>query len=160
MTKAEDIIHQATRQGIKISTAESCTGGMIAAALTDIAGSSAAFDRGFVTYSNDAKHDLLGVPKNTIAQQGAVSKAVVMAMAEGAAKQVAGPKAISVSVSGVAGPGGGSDDKPVGLVWFGRTIRAGDELTTTTYQMNFSGDRAEIRQSATDYGLSLIKDAL
>ena len=164
MTKAmpnpKDIIQAAARQSISIATAESCTGGMIAAALTDIAGSSSAFDRGFVTYSNDAKHDQLGVPKSTIAEHGAVSQAVVLAMAEGAAIQVAGAKAISVSISGVAGPDGGTDDKPVGLVWFGRCVRVGDVLTTTAHQMNFSGDRASIRQAATEYGLSLVSDAL
>ena len=160
MTNAKEIIQLAAQQGINIATAESCTGGMIAASLTDIAGSSAVVDRGFVTYSNEAKHDLLGVPLEALANHGAVSEAVVVAMAEGAAKQVLGNKAISVSVSGVAGPGGGSDNKPVGHVWFGRTIRVGDELTTTSYQMNFSGDRAGVRQAATDFGLSLIRDAL
>ena len=100
-----------------LATAESCTGGMIAAACTDVAGSSAWFERGFVTYSNEAKTDLLGVDASLIATQGAVSQAVVEAMAAGA---VARSKAqVSVAVTGVAGPGGGTPDKPVGTVWLG-----------------------------------------
>ena len=105
------------KRGCKLVTAESCTGGMIAAACTDLAGSSAWFERGFVTYSNDAKTESLGVDAALVRQHGAVSEEVVRAMAEGA---IAHSKAqVSVAVTGVAGPTGGSRDKPVGTVWFG-----------------------------------------
>ena len=105
----------ATQQKLIISTAESCTGGLIAAVCTDLAGSSVWFDRGFVTYSNEAKQDLLGVTEETLLGQGAVSAATVAQMAQGA---LARSKAtIAVSVSGIAGPGGGTLDKPVGTVW-------------------------------------------
>ena len=109
-------------EGIMLATAESCTGGMIAAALTDIAGSSSVVDRGFVTYSNDAKMEMVGVQPATLEAHGAVSEATAREMAQGAlARSKAG---IAVSVTGVAGPGGGTPEKPVGLVWFG-VARAG-----------------------------------
>lgn len=102
------------KAGVMLATAESCTGGLIAGALTDIAGSSDVVDRGFVTYSNEAKNEMIGVPLELIAQVGAVSREVALAMAEGAlAHSCAG---VSVAVTGVAGPGGGSEQKPVGLV--------------------------------------------
>ena len=105
------------RRAVLLATAESCTGGLIAAALTAIAGSSDVVDRGFVTYSNDAKTEMLGVPAALIAAEGAVSAPVARAMAEGALAR--SRATIAVAVTGIAGPGGGSADKPVGLVWFG-----------------------------------------
>lgn len=111
---ASEVLDELKAQGKMISTAESCTGGLICGALTEIAGSSAAVDRGFVTYSNEAKTDLVGVPATLIARVGAVSKEVAIAMAEGALERSNGD--ISVSVTGIAGPGGGSDQKPVGTV--------------------------------------------
>lgn len=111
------VLELARAKGFKLATAESCTGGLIAGALTDIAGSSDVFDRGFVTYSNEAKQQMLDVKAETLFKFGAVSEATAKEMAYGA---VANSMAdVAVSVTGVAGPGGGSDEKPVGLVWFG-----------------------------------------
>ncbi|MGU3400856.1 CinA family protein [Brucellaceae bacterium D45D] len=112
--KAIAVLDACRKQGVMIVTAESCTGGLIAGALTDIAGSSDVVDRGFVTYSNEAKNEMIGVPMDLIQRVGAVSKEVALAMAEGAlAHSRAG---VTVAVTGIAGPGGGSDEKPVGLV--------------------------------------------
>lgn len=113
---AADLIAAATTRGLKIATAESCTGGLIVGALTEIAGSSAAVDRGFVTYSNEAKSEMLGVAAELIERVGAVSSEVATAMVEGAIAHSAAD--IAVAVTGVAGPGGGSPEKPVGLVHF------------------------------------------
>ena len=130
-----------------LATAESCTGGMIAAACTDLAGSSAWFERGFVTYSNAAKTELLGVAADMIAQHGAVSEAVARAMAQGAlAKSRA---QVAVSVTGVAGPTGGSASKPVGTVWFGFATPAG----VVTETRLFAGDRAAVRQATVLHAL-------
>ena len=115
-TQAAAVVAASLTRGVMLATAESCTGGLVAGALTAIPGSSAALDRGFVTYSNEAKHDMLGVPADQISANGAVSEPVARAMAEGA---VARSRArLAVSITGIAGPGGGSDDKPVGLVHF------------------------------------------
>ena len=116
-TLARQVIEAARARGLTIATAESCTGGLVAGALTAVAGSSAVFDRGFVTYSNTAKAELLGVPSDLIDAHGAVSEAVALAMANGAVERSSAR--LSVSVTGIAGPGGGSADKPVGLVHFG-----------------------------------------
>ena len=127
-------------QGLRLATAESCTGGMIAAACTAVAGSSDWFERGFVTYSNDAKTEMLGVPAALIAAHGAVSAAVALAMAEGAlAHSHAG---MAVSVTGIAGPGGGSPHKPVGTVWLA-VARTGQPAKAELLQLN--GDRAAVR---------------
>jgi nicotinamide-nucleotide amidase len=129
------------QRGWMLATAESCTGGMIAAACTDRAGSSEWFERGLVSYSNAAKHDLLGVPEPLIAEHGAVSEPVARAMAEGS---VAHSRAqCSVAVTGVAGPGGGSAAKPVGTVWFGWSVYG----TTHSECVRFDGDRAAVRQA-------------
>jgi nicotinamide-nucleotide amidase len=120
---AAEIITTARQHGLKIATAESCTGGLVAAVLTEIAGSSAVVDRGFVTYSNTAKSDLLDVPAGLIAERGAVSEEVARAMAEGALARSAAD--IVVAVTGIAGPGGGTPDKPVGLVHFAGAKRGG-----------------------------------
>jgi nicotinamide-nucleotide amidase len=122
-----------------LTTAESCTGGLIAAACTDLAGSSQWFDRGFVTYSNDAKTDMLGVDVALVAQFGAVSEQVVQAMALGAIKHAAAQ--VAVAVTGVAGPTGGSAEKPVGTVWIGWCVNG----QTTTELCHFNGDRALVR---------------
>ncbi len=121
MTDIEQLVQELARElggrGMKLATAESCTGGGIAQALTELAGASDWFDRGFVTYSNQAKMEMLGVNATTLERQGAVSEATVLEMARGALAR--SPADLSVAVSGVAGPGGGSDDKPVGTVWIG-----------------------------------------
>jgi len=130
------------RHGAMLASAESCTGGWIGAAVTAIAGSSAWFDRGFITYSNAAKTELLGVPPETIALHGAVSEQTVAAMAQGALARSAA--AIAVAVSGIAGPGGGSVDKPVGTVCFGWAVRSGPLLTECRL---LAGDRRAIRRA-------------
>lgn len=122
-----------------LTTAESCTGGLIAAACTELAGSSQWFDRGFVTYSNAAKTDMLGVDIDMINQFGAVSEPVAAAMAQGAVKRSAAQ--VSVAVTGVAGPAGGSAEKPVGTVWIGWCVNG----QTTTELCHFEGDRAAVR---------------
>lgn len=143
MQQAARIVSQMRARGWKFASAESCTGGLIAAALTHVAGSSDVVDRGFVTYSNAAKTELLGVPAQTIAHHGAVSEPVARAMAEGALSRSLAD--IAVSVTGIAGPGGGSAEKPVGLVWFAFARRDGD---TTAQHRIFTGDRAAIRAAA------------
>lgn len=115
-TRCVKILHAAQGAGVMLATAESCTGGLVAAALTAVAGSSAVIDRGFVTYSNAAKTRMLGVPTAMIEAHGAVSEPVACAMAEGARRESGAQ--VTVSVTGVAGPGGGTADKPVGLVHF------------------------------------------
>ena len=157
---AQRIINKAEASGFMLASAESCTGGMIAAALTDIAGSSVAVDRGFVTYSNAAKTAMLGVAADTINRHGAVSYDVVLAMAEGAVNQISGENGVAVSVSGVAGPGGGSAEKPVGLVWFGLAINAGGNIDCLSVKMQFEGDRQDVRLQATGFALELIDQAL
>lgn len=123
---AETVLETAEKTGIMIAAAESCTGGLVAAALTEVPGSSTVFERGFVTYSNDAKSELVGVPAELIDRHGAVSGQVAGAMAEGA---LARSKAqIAIAVTGVAGPGGGTLLKPVGLVWFGLAKTGQDTL--------------------------------
>ncbi len=115
LRQAEAVLAAARAKGMKIATAESCTGGLIAGLLTEIAGSSDVFERGFVTYSNDAKMELLGVPEGLLAAHGAVSAEVALAMADGALRHSRAD--IAVAVTGIAGPGGGSAHKPVGLVY-------------------------------------------
>jgi len=131
------------QRGWKLVTAESCTGGLIAATCTDLAGSSEWFERGFVTYSNAAKTELLGVDAALIAGHGAVSEPVVRAMAQGALPH--SHAQIAVAVTGIAGPGGGSADKPVGTVWLGWATAAG----VTTTLRHFAGDRAAVREATT-----------
>ncbi|ADE38454.1 CinA family protein [Candidatus Puniceispirillum marinum] len=149
---AQAVIKTAQDQNVMIALAESCTGGMVAASLTDIAGSSAVFDRGFVTYSNDAKMDMLGVTGETLKAHGAVSSETAIEMVTGVLKQA--PKSmIAISITGIAGPGGGSTDKPVGLVYFG--IQTRDKPAQSVKQI-FEGDRANIRNKASFFALDLI----
>ncbi|MFL4557506.1 nicotinamide-nucleotide amidase [Yersinia kristensenii] len=140
-------------RGAWVTCAESCTGGWVAKALTDIAGSSAYFDRGFVTYSNAAKHDLLGVKESTLTQYGAVSEAVVQEMAQGALHAASAD--FSVSISGIAGPDGGTAEKPVGTVWFAFATRDG-QLSAT--KQLFLGDRDEVRLQAAVFALQTLLD--
>jgi len=136
------------RRGLMMATAESCTGGLIAAACTDVSGSSDWFERGFVTYSNAAKTELLGVPAELIETHGAVSEPVARAMAAGAL--VHAPVQLTVAVTGVAGPTGGSADKPVGTVWFGWATPAG----SFTEHQRFDGDRAAVRAATVRHALA------
>lgn len=138
-------------RGATVTTAESCTGGWIAKAITDIAGSSAWFERGFVTYSNEAKSQMIGVSEATLRDNGAVSEPVVVEMAIGALRAARADYAISVS--GVAGPDGGSVEKPVGTVWFGVASVNGQGVTRREC---FAGDREAVRRQATAYALNLL----
>ena len=154
----EDIDHLARRvldlaraTGLTLATVESCTGGLVAGALTAIPGSSDVVDRGFVTYSNAAKTDMLGVPAPLIDEYGAVSEAVARAMAEGALAHSRAHAAISIT--GIAGPGGGSAEKPVGLVWFGCALRGAPASTVSHI---FPGDRAAIRAAAVGVAFDLL----
>lgn len=140
---------------VRLATAESCTGGLIAAVLTAIAGSSDVVERGFVTYSNEAKIELLGVPAELIRTVGAVSEPVARSMAEGAVRHSHAD--IAVSVTGVAGPGGGSADKPVGLVCLGLARRGGPAVTERHI---FPGDRTAVRVAAVEQAFVLIRMAL
>jgi nicotinamide-nucleotide amidase len=149
---ARTLLEACHKRGLKIATAESCTGGLIAGALTAIPGSSDVVERGFVTYSNEAKTEMLGVPADLIARKGAVSMEVAMAMAEGALKHA--PADIVVAVTGIAGPGGGSDTKPVGLVHIAAARRGGARL----HEECRFGDigRDEVREATARTSLELM----
>jgi len=141
-----------------VSTAESCTGGWIAKALTDVAGSSACCGDGIVSYSNGAKESMLGVQNRTLADNGAVSEPIVREMAEGALK-LSGAD-ISVAVSGVAGPDGGTDEKPVGTVWFAWSLRGPGGITTDTDLQRFEGNRESVRMQTVMHGLRGVRGRL
>ncbi|WP_028201910.1 CinA family protein [Paraburkholderia nodosa] len=151
----DSVVHQlAIRVGNKLrdgrlmlATAESCTGGMVATAVTDISGSSVWFERGFVTYSNQAKTEMIGVPPELIEKHGAVSEPVARAMAEGALSNSRAQ--VSLAITGVAGPGGGTPEKPVGMVSFGWSNR----LHTSVETLVFKGDREQIRVQAAAHAL-------
>ncbi len=140
---ARELLQCCTGRQLKIATAESCTGGWVAKVMTDLPGSSAVFERGFVTYSNEAKMELLDVPAETLGSWGAVSEQTVIAMTAGALTHSRAD--LAVAISGIAGPGGGAEDKPVGTVWFAWQ-RRGDEATTTRH--HFYGNRDVIRHQA------------
>jgi nicotinamide-nucleotide amidase len=150
------VLFEAEERRLKIATAESCTGGLIAALLTEIPGSSAAFERGFVTYSNRAKEDLLGVPGDLIADQGAVSEAVVRMMAEGALRESRAN--VAIAVTGVAGPGGGTRMKPVGLVH----LACARENRAIAHEALRLGDigRTEIRLKTVETALTMLRGAI
>jgi nicotinamide-nucleotide amidase len=153
-SKAAHLLELCRQRGLKLATAESCTGGLIIGRLTDIAGSSDVVDRGFVTYSNAAKTEMIGVPATLIARFGAVSEAVARAMAEGALAHSNAD--IAIAVTGIAGPGGATPGKPVGLVHFACARRGGE---TRHMRQIFSGDRAAIRQGTVEAALDLLSDA-
>ena len=153
--KPAEILQAARYWGHRIATAESCTGGMVSAALTDVAGSSDVFDRGFVTYSNAAKQEMLGVSAETLAAHGAVSEAVAREMAEGALAHSAAD--LAVSITGIAGPGG-SEFKPEGRVCFGLAMR-GRATRVETVEFGAKG-RDKVRRAARDHALSLLAGAL
>ena len=154
LDQATAVLEACRARGLMLATAESCTGGLIAAALTAIAGSSDVVDRGFVTYSNEAKTEMLGVPEALIAAEGAVSAPVARAMAAGALAR--SRAAIAVSVTGVAGPGGGTAAKPVGLVWFGLAVRGGEARCE---ERVFPGDRATVRAATVAHALGMVAAA-
>jgi nicotinamide-nucleotide amidase len=146
------------QRGLMLATAESCTGGLISAAITAVAGSSDWFERGFVTYSNQAKHDLLGVPMEVIVTHGAVSEDVARAMAAGAIAQSRAQ--VALSVTGIAGPSGGSQDKPVGLVWHGFAVQAGNMLRLEAIRQQYHGNRAQVREQAASFAIEHMGSAL
>lgn len=148
---AEQVVHKAPLTSSLIATAESCTGGLIAASITEIAGSSEIFDRGFVTYSNESKNKLLGVPKSLLEEYGAVSKECAIAMSEGAL--IHSNATLTVAVTGIAGPGGGTNAKPVGLVYI---ASAKQGITTQHQEHHFSGSRSAIRYKTTEAALKLL----
>ncbi|MDE2229803.1 MAG: CinA family protein [Alphaproteobacteria bacterium] len=151
---AETVLARCRARHWLIGVAESCTGGMVTAALTDIPGSSDVVDRGFVTYSDRAKAELLGVPVPILVEHGAVSAETAGAMAQG---MLAKSKVdLAVAVTGIAGPGGGSAAKPVGLVWFGVAWRGAEPRVE---RQIFAGDRAAVRAAATRRALALLAEA-
>ena len=155
IARAAEIIARCAARGLKIATAESCTGGLVAGLLTEIPGSSGVVERGFVTYSNEAKTDLLGVPAALIEAHGAVSEPVARAMAEGALARSRAQ--IAVAITGVAGPGGGTVTKPVGLVHF---ARAGAGPTLAVEKRFGDLGRANVRRAALSTALDLLSEAI
>jgi len=153
LSLAEAVLSEARAKGLHIATAESCTGGLIAGLLTEIPGSSDVFERGFVTYSNEAKEEMLGVAPMLIANYGAVSEAVACAMAEGALEHSHAD--LAVAVTGIAGPGGGSAEKPVGLVHFVAHRKDG----ATLHEEHRFGDigRAQVRLASVEVALTLLR---
>ncbi|MGH7071051.1 MAG: CinA family protein [Acetobacteraceae bacterium] len=149
--QAERLLEICRQQKMMLASAESCTGGLVAAALTASAGASDVFERGFVTYSNRAKETMLGVPSALIERHGAVSEQVARAMAEGAVLHSGAD--LAVSVTGVAGPGGGSEEKPVGLVWIAAARRSGAAISERNL---FPGDRTEVREASVSAALALL----
>jgi nicotinamide-nucleotide amidase len=151
---AKRVIEENAAIGRRVALAESCTGGLVAAALTEIAGSSAVLDRGFVTYSNEAKQESLSVPSDIIETFGAVSVACVWAMAQGAIEHSGAD--VAVAISGIAGPDGGSEMKPVGTVVFARACRGGHREPEAEMRHFDGGSRSEIRRQATLVALELL----
>ena len=152
---AQAVIDRATARNLKIGTVESCTGGLIGGALTAISGSSSAVERGFITYSNEAKNEIVGVPMETIIKHGAVSDRTVRAMAEGALN--AAPLDAAVAVTGIAGPSGGTPEKPVGLVYMGASRKGRDTLVAREV---FPGGRDAVREAAVLAALDLLHKQL
>jgi nicotinamide-nucleotide amidase len=155
---AEKVLAAARERGMFLRTAESCTGGLIAGALTSIAGSSDVFDRGFVTYANEAKQDMLGVPEDMLEEYGAVSPQVAEAMVAGALPAPSQRTTLALSVTGIAGPGGGTKEKPVGLVWFG--IGSVSSPINSEKIIFPNETRDAIRMAAVKYGLEMFLTVL
>ena len=168
MKKNNDTHHESARalaltlieHNWKIALAESCTGGLVCATLTNLAGSSDWFERGYITYSNEAKSECLDVPVEIIESFGAVSEQVAKAMADGARRKA--DVNVAISITGIAGPTGGSLEKPVGTVCFGWSIKknVGDDVKTIAITKQFSGDRKTVRKQACDYALSKLLELL
>lgn len=143
-----------SRRGWRLTTAESCTGGLIAHRITNISGSSGYFDRGFITYSNEAKMEILKVPKEILVVHGAVSEPTARAMAEGA--RLSAGSEVGLSVTGIAGPTGGSEEKPVGTVFMAVSLPSG----TRCAQFLFRGDRIRVKEQTADAALEMLREAL
>ena len=150
MTTAERLVEALADGKLTCATAESCTGGGVGRAITGVAGSSAVFWGGVISYDNSVKHGVLGVPEEVLATKGAVSSECAAAMAEGARRLL--KTDLAVSTTGIAGPGGGSPEKPVGLVWFGLASKSG----TATERKVFPGDREAVRNAAIEHALGLL----
>jgi nicotinamide-nucleotide amidase len=155
---AQALVAELTAASKAVATAESCSGGWVAKAITDIPGSSLVFQYGIVSYSNGAKESLLGVNIDTLEKHGAVSEAVVAEMAQGAL-HLSGAD-VAVAVSGVAGPDGGSKDKPVGMVWFAWAVRDGGKEKVVTSCMNFDGDRDLVRELTVAHALQGVRERI
>lgn len=149
IVQVEQLFKQYRKKGWTIATAESCTGGLLGAYFTEVPGSSNVFERGFVTYSNESKTEMLGVDAALIQQHGAVSEEVAEAMVKGVLEK--SPADAAIAITGIAGPANDSDDKPVGLVYISAIIRGGEPHTTA---YNFEGERFEVRLQAVSYALS------
>jgi nicotinamide-nucleotide amidase len=154
-TLAREVATRLLGSKLRLVAAESCTGGWIAKLCTDIAGSSDWFECGYVCYSNAAKTRDLGVPEKLLEAEGAVSDAVVRAMADGALARTAG--SVAIAVSGIAGPGGAVPGKPVGTVWFALALKFPDRVQCEGHLIQFNGDRDAVRRQAVEYALNLLK---
>ncbi|WP_297297519.1 CinA family protein [uncultured Brachyspira sp.] len=150
--KAKEVVELLIQRGLKITSAESCTGGLFAAHITSVSGSSECFEGSFVTYSNEIKHKMINVREETLEKYGAVSEECVIEMAENSRKIM--DSDIAISISGIAGPSGGTEDKPVGLVW----ICISAEGYTKAYKNIFSGDRNEVREQSVLFSLNLVEN--
>jgi nicotinamide-nucleotide amidase len=157
-TLADALVGEMIDRGVTVATAESCTGGWVAKALTDIAGSSAAFGYGIVSYSNDAKASLLDVDPDTLARHGAVSEAVVEEMARGVLRL--SDADMAVAVSGIAGPEGGTEEKPVGTVWFSWAVSTSNGARIDTERRVFAGDRDSVREQTVIWALQGLRERL
>ncbi len=157
LSAAETLLESCRAKGLRIATAESCTGGLIASLMTEIPGSSDVVGRGFVTYSNEAKQEMLGVRSETLAAHGAVSGETAREMAAGALARAGGDASLAVAVTGVAGPGGGSVEKPVGTVWLA-VAGAGGQTVASKHHLD--GGRAEIRRAAVGCAVALLQSAV
>ena len=155
---AEALVAELTESGKAVATAESCTGGWVAKAITDVAGSSAVFGYGVVSYSNGAKESIIGVQNKTLEDHGAVSSEVVEEMAKGTLR-LSGAD-IAVAVSGVAGPDGGTKEKPVGMVWFAWAVRDGANALVDTRCEQFTGDRELVREASVAYALQGVRERI
>lgn len=151
---SDKVVGELIRRGLHITTAESCTGGLLAGRIVDTPGSSAILNEAHVTYSNEAKHRLLGVSEEVLRTEGAVSAACAAQMAEGA--RVLADADIAVSTTGIAGPDGGTDDKPVGLVYIGLATRSG----TDTKRCMFDGDRRQVREQTVETAMQMLAEEL
>jgi nicotinamide-nucleotide amidase len=155
---AEALVTELSGSGKAVATAESCTGGWVAKAITDIPGSSAVFGYGIVSYSNGAKESIIGVKNKTLEDHGSVSAQAVTEMAKGTLR-LSGAD-IAVAISGVAGPDGGTKDKPVGTVWFGWAVRDGKNVKVDTRCERFTGDRELIREASVAYALQGVRERI
>ena len=160
MILEEEVVCKLLGKNLTITTAESCTGGLIAATIVNVPGASGCFNEGYITYANEAKVRVLGVSEESIRNFGVVSDAVVIEMAEGALNKADAD--IAVAVSGIAGPLGGSSKKPVGTVYIGICLRdkTNKSLTKTSYEFHFEGDRSEIRNKTVEEALKIILSAI